>query len=562
MYLMTKQDKVILLKLAIFTVIVSLLEVIGISAIMPFISVATNFKLIHTNDYYLMCYNFFNINNNIDFIITFGLCLILFYLLRTIINIVYTYYLNKFTQIKYYNFSTNLFIKYLSLFYKDFIKKNSSSMNKSIVFESSNLSNLIASVLFLLSELFIFILIYLILLYVDYKLTFFLTIFLLAGVSLIVIFVSPKIKKAGKDSEKAQKRYYELVNRNLNNYKMIKLHGNSLIQIEHFKKESLANSKANILCKTLSQVPKFFLEAFGFIILIIMIIYLVYTNKTDISSFLSLISLFVLSLYRLLPSVHKVIQNYNLILFYHRSLEIIYDEISLKNENLENETVFFKKDIIIDNMDFSHSKDNILFKNLNFKIKKGSKIAFIGESGSGKSTLVDILIGLHIPLSGKVLIDDIEINSNNIKSWRSKIGYIPQSIYLFDGTVAENIAFDSKINKNRIDKCLKQAKLYDFLKEKEGQNTFVGEGGVFLSGGQKQRIAIARALYSNPEVLVLDEATSALDDETEKEIMDEIYKISEQKTLIIIAHRLTTLSGCDIIYKIKDGKIHEYTETN
>ena len=196
-------------------------------------------------------------------------------------------------------------------------------------------------------------------------------------------------------------------------------------------------------------------------------------------------------------------------------------------------------------------------KNLYFlTIKKGEKIAFVGESGSGKSTLVDIIIGLYRPKTGYIKIDDEILDEKNLKSWRKKIGYIPQTIYLFDGTVAKNVALGEKIDKKRVVEALKKAKILDFLKEHhQGLNTRVGEGGVKLSGGQKQRVAIARALYDNPEVLVLDEATSALDNETEEKIMEEIYKISENKTLIIIAHRLSTLKKCEKIYKIEDGRL-------
>ncbi len=209
----------------------------------------------------------------------------------------------------------------------------------------------------------------------------------------------------------------------------------------------------------------------------------------------------------------------------------------------------------ISNLNFEYEKNKPILKNINFRIKKGSMIAFIGESGSGKSTLVDIIIGLYKTKTGDISSDSVIINDTNIKSWRSKVGYIPQSVYLFDGTVGKNVAFGSVYDKQKIDNVLKKAKIYDFLQTKNGQNTFVGEGGIMLSGGQKQRIAIARALYLEPEILVLDEATSALDNDTEKEIMNEIYDIAVNKTLIIIAHRLSTLERCEIIYELKNGKI-------
>jgi len=161
-------------------------------------------------------------------------------------------------------------------------------------------------------------------------------------------------------------------------------------------------------------------------------------------------------------------------------------------------------------------------------------------------------------LHGDIFVDGVRICDDNIKSWRSKVGYIPQAVYLFDGTVAQNVIFGEDYDEQRLIEVLKQAKIYDFLQTKEGANTLVGEGGIMLSGGQKQRIAIARALYKNPDILVLDEATSALDDETETQIMDEIYDVSKDKTLIIIAHRLSTIKRCKKIYRVENGKvIHE-----
>ncbi|EEU6111254.1 ABC-type lipopolysaccharide transporter PglK, partial [Campylobacter jejuni] len=199
-----------------------------------------------------------------------------------------------------------------------------------------------------------------------------------------------------------------------------------------------------------------------------------------------------------------------------------------------------------------------LFKNLNLNIKKGEKIAFIGESGCGKSTLVDLIIGLLKPKEGQILIDEQELNANNTKNYRQKIGYIPQNIYLFNDSIAKNITFGDAVDEEKLNRVIKQANLEHFIKNlPQGVQTKVGDGGSNLSGGQKQRIAIARALYLEPEMLVLDEATSALDTQSEAKIMDEIYKISKDKTMIIIAHRLSTITQCDKVYRLEHGKLKE-----
>ena len=318
---------------------------------------------------------------------------------------------------------------------------------------------------------------------------------------------------------------------------------------------SFGFANANITNKTFVQVPRLFLEAIGFGLIIFIITFLVWKYETNIANVLALISMFILALYRLMPSANRIMTSYNQILFLYKSLDIVYDDLLYSGENLRDEKIIFEHEITLKNIDFEYEDNAGVLKGITLVIKKGSKIAFIGESGSGKSTLVDLIIGLYKPKKGSIFSDETLISDNNIKSWRSKVGYIPQSVYLFDGTVGANVAFGFNYHKEKVDACLQKSKIYEFLKTKNGQDTLVGERGVMLSGGQKQRIAIARALYSNPEILVLDEATSALDDKTEKEIMDEIYELSDDKTLIIIAHRLSTLDRCDVVYKLDKGKI-------
>lgn len=553
--LLTRKDKQFLLGLLFFSILISIIETAGISVIMPFIAVATDFSIIHTNEYYNQVYRILDFNNDVTFVIAFGVILIFFYIFRSVINLLYFYTLNRFTQSRYHLLAYRLFENYMALPYKEFAKRNSSTMTKSIINEAVNLTNLISAVLFMISEIFIVVFLYTIMLYVSYQITFLLTIVLVINAILMIKTISIKIKKAGIIKTEVQKKFYEIINRSFGNFKLIKLQSNDKDILKDFRDASSIYAKSNIINMTLQQMPRLFLEAIGFSIIISIITYLVWKYEGDISHVLSIVSMFVLALYRLMPSVNRIMNSYNQILFYHKSLDIIHNDLMYDIEELGEEKVLLTKEIVIKDLNFEYEDNKPVLRDINLTIKKGSKIAFIGESGSGKSTLVDIIIGLYKPKDGKIKSDDIYINDSNIKSWRSKIGYIPQSVYLFDGTVGENVAFGSIYNKQKINEVLKKSKIYDFLNIKEGQNTLVGEGGIMLSGGQKQRIAIARALYTDPEILVLDEATSALDDETEKQIMDEIYSISGDKTLIVIAHRLSTLNRCEKTYKIVNGKI-------
>ncbi|MBU1668525.1 ABC transporter ATP-binding protein [bacterium] len=553
--LLTKRDKQFLLGLLFFSIIISIIETVGISVIMPFIAVATDFTLIHSNEYYRYIYEFFSFDKEVLFVISFGVVLIFFYLFRSVINLVYFYLLNRFTQGRYHLLAYRLFENYMGMPYKDFITKNSSSLTKTIVTEASQLTHLLSAALFMMSEVFVVAFIYAMMLYVNYKITLLLTIILILNAFLMVKTVSTKIKKAGVLRAEVQKNFYEIINKSFGNFKLIKLQSHDKDILDDFGKSSFSYAKANITNATLGQVPRLFLEAVGFGMIVFIITYLVWKYENNISAVLSLISMFVLALYRLMPSVNRIMSSYNQILFYTKSLDIVHNDLMFNSEKLGDENISFRQEIVIKNLEFEYEEHQAILKGINLTIQKDSKIAFVGESGSGKSTLVDIIIGLYKPKKGEVLVDNRPIDEMNIKAWRSKVGYIPQSVYLFDGTVGDNVAFGLEYDKQRVEVVLKKAKIYDFLTTKNGENTLVGEGGVMLSGGQKQRIAIARALYANPEILVLDEATSALDDETEREIMDEIYEISEGKTLIIIAHRLSTIDRCEKIYKVEDGRI-------
>jgi ATP-binding cassette subfamily C protein len=250
-----------------------------------------------------------------------------------------------------------------------------------------------------------------------------------------------------------------------------------------------------------------------------------------------------------------MLQNINNIAYTEKTLESVYENLHQPAEHEEAAPLEYERSIRLENICFRYITGGTVLNDISFNINKGEKVAIIGESGGGKSTLVDIITGIHKPVSGKLYIDDTVLTGANIRSWRKKIGYIPQSIYLFDGTVAENVSFGSQPDEEKIKLALQKANIWDFLAQKEGIHTRVGDGGIQLSGGQQQRIGIARALYDDPEILVLDEATSSLDTETEKKIMEEIYDVSKSKTLIVIAHRLSTVERCDKKICIEQGKI-------
>jgi len=552
--LLTKRDKQFLGLLLLFSIFISIIETVGVSVIMPFIAVAGNFELIHTHSYYESVYNFFGFQSDADFVIAFGAVLIVFYLFRSGVNIFYFYLLARFSKGRYHTIAYRLFENYVAMPYRAFIERNSGELSKTIVNEAQNLTHLISSLLFMLSEIFIVILIYSMFLYVNWKITLLLTLILVVNGLLMTQTVSKIIKRQGMRREAFQKRFYEVISTTLGNFKMIKLRGDEEKLMQKFAEASQGFARANIANETLAQFPRLFLEAIAFSLVAFIVIYLIFKHQHDISGFFGLLSMFVLGLYRLMPSVNRILTSYNQILFYAKSLDIVHNDLIYEVEDLGDEEIQFHKEIRLEHLSFAYTEGKEILHNIHLTIQKGEKIAFTGESGSGKSTLVDLIIGLYRPTKGVICIDNQVLSEKNVKSWRQKIGYIPQTIYLFDGTVAENVAMGEAIDREKMIDVLKKANIWDFLeKHHQGLETRVGEGGVKLSGGQRQRIAIARALYGDPEVLVLDEATSALDNETETKIMDEIYRVSEGKTLIMIAHRLSTLKRCEKIYRLEDG---------
>jgi len=318
-YLLSQKDKQYLVFLLGFSVIISLVETVGIGIIMPFISVASNFHLIQSKKYFRYFYDLFHFHNDVHFILVFGIGLVLFYILRSLINLSYYYYLNKFAQGRYHLIASRLFKNYMGMDYKNFTDKNSADLTKNIVNEANNLVNLISSFLLLASEIFVLMLIYGMLIYVNWKMTLLLSIFLGVNVFLLKKFVSTKIKQAGQEREQFQLDFYKVMNSAFGNFKSIKLSGKANHILTKFDEASYGYAASNVKNQTLAQFPRLFLEMLGFSLVSIIIIYLVVKYQHNIVSSLPVLTVFVLGLYRLLPSVNRIFANYVLfqIITYH-----------------------------------------------------------------------------------------------------------------------------------------------------------------------------------------------------------------------------------------------------
>ena len=554
--LFTRRDKKVLIGLLLLSIVVSIFETVGISILMLFITMATNFELIQKNPYLALIQSFFNFSHPANFVIFIGIGLIVFYFVRAALNIILTYSLSHFAQMRQHRFATEIFERFLLLDYKDFTQRSAATFSQVIFGFAANATQVINGALSIMSESFTILAIYIMLFYVNWKMTLVLTLLLAVKIFAIIKAFSGRITAAGKRSQEFSLIMSKTFNEAFGNYKFLKLLSDARTYVQLFKKANYGFSRANNVNVVWQGLPRFVLETMGFSILISVIIYVLFMYR-NAQFVIPIVSMYALAFYRFLPSINKILMGYNQIIFNRHVLEPLNQYLHLPREMVGGEGIEFKKSIELRELAFGYVANKPILKQASLQIYRGEKIGFIGESGAGKTTLVDIIIGLLPPDHGSIYIDEKLLKRENLYSWRRMIGYIPQQIYLFDGTAADNVLCGRPRDEQRLCVVLKQANMYDFLIDKGGLEVRVGEAGIQLSGGQRQRLAIARALYGNPPVLVLDEATSSLDNENEERIMREVYDNAVDCTMLVIAHRLSTIERCDRVFKVINGSVVE-----
>jgi len=358
-------------------------------------------------------------------------------------------------------------------------------------------------------------------------------------------------------------------NQLLSSVKLIKVHQAEQFFIDCYAAFSRVQAKMAATLPLYFSVPKYVFEPiiFGAVILIVM---LYSRGGMDLAQIIPTLGLIGFAGYRLLPACQLFYSELSQITTYRHTVEEVYDEFAEVTQGrpdraetplfLPAEPLALKEDIVFDSVGFSYAeRSEPVFRSVSFTIRKHTSVGVVGTTGSGKSTLVDLLMGLHVPSEGKVLVDGVALNSENARSWQAGIGYVPQDIFLIDDTVARNIALgisDEKIEQTRLREAASAASILAFIDSElpEGFQTIVGERGVRLSGGQRQRIALARALYRRPHLLILDEATSALDVETEAQVVEAINKLEGEVTMVVVAHRLSTIQRCQFVLELANGQ--------
>ncbi len=376
--------------------------------------------------------------------------------------------------------------------------------------------------------------------------------------------VRTKLQRNGRKISDLSTTRFRLMNEGFGGIKDIILLGRREDLIKRFEQSGESIAYAQGTNTALGQVPRYFMELLAFGSIIALILFLLKSEQGNLSSILPILSVYALAGFKLLPALQLIYSSTASIKGGQAAFEAIRSDLTESTNTLliwkekGNPRFVLSSSITLKNVTFTYpGKTDPALRNLDLVIPANKTIGVVGPSGSGKSTMIDILLGLIQPQQGKLLIDDLEVTSDNLRSWQDSIGFVPQSIFLSEGTIAENVAFGipvHKIDRLQVNKALALAHLDDFVQSlSEGIDSKVGERGVQLSGGQRQRIGIARTLYNDASVLVFDEATSALDGITEKMIMDAIHDFSGQKTIIMIAHRLKTVQKCDVIFYLKDG---------
>ena len=546
--------------------LMAFIEIIGISSIIPFLTVLGNPEMIKSNYYLSLVYTSLEFNSENLFLIFLGFIAFFVLLFSAALKSITSYAKYRFSNIRRHSIGQKLFSLYIKQPYSFFLIKNSSDISKLILSDTDIvIQQVILPFLNLIINVLITLSLVMFLIYVDPLLALILS--SIFFIFYIVLFSSIRnyLSKIGEKRNKSNSIRFKMVSETMGGIKELKVLGRENNYFQRFKKPSYDFSHFNSSSQTLGEAPQYLVEVIAFGALLALAIYSIYSEQAEAGRLIPLLGIYALGAIKLKPAVNIIFRSLSSLKFGASIIDNIFDDIknaekvNYQKENLKD--LSFDDELIIKNLDFSYSKNtDFILKNINLKIKARSMVGIIGATGSGKSTLVDILLGLLSPTNGEVKIDNVKLDETNTRSWQNIIGYVPQTIFLADDTIYKNIGFgldDDEIKKDQIISAAKIAQLHDFINTLENKyDTVIGERGIRLSGGQRQRIGIARALYNNPEILILDEATSALDNITEKEVINAINKISGDKTIIMIAHRTSTLKNCDKIIKLKNGTVH------
>ena len=557
-----EEDKWKLPLMTFFFLVMSMLEVLGIGLIAPYAALIVNPDILSEKYSFLENYGLPIYSDNI--LLIMSVILISLFIIKTAGLSLINWIIFSFCYQRQIKIRSKLMRSYQSMDYVEYTKRNSSEYIYNISAVGTFTQGVLISLLRIVTEIIVAAFIFIFLFFQDPLVL--LVLFALLGsfIFLYDFIFRKRIKKYGDLVNIHTTGMLKKINESVHGLKEVRILGNEEYFYNQVMNNAIGLSKTMRLKDFISSVPRYFLELIMILFIVVIVVIYSYQNK-ELELVVPILTMFSIAAIRLFPSVNQIVGGIAHIRFGRPIVSLLYHDLKIadkfnfeKKIEIKNKISTFKT-IELNEVSYSYPSRNIkVIDNISMKIKKGDSIGIIGASGSGKTTLLDILLGL-IEVDRGVVNFNGENLKNFVNEWKSHVAYIPQNIFIIDNSIARNIALgesDELIDHDRLNSSIKQSKLSKLIEQMpDGVSTILGEDGIQLSGGQRQRIALARAFYHNRDVLVMDEATSALDNETESEIVNEIKLLKGNKTLIVIAHRLSTVKHCDYIYKLEKGKI-------
>ena len=556
--------------LLIMALIMAFLEMLGVASIMPFMAVLTNPGIVETNNFLNFMFlnsTIFGVETKNEFLFFLGILVMVILVTSLLFKAVTMIVQIRFTSMCQYRISKRFVEGYLNQPYSWILNRHSADLGKTVLSEVNVvISKGLKPMITLITQSAVILTLISLLVLVNPKPAIIIGVIFGLAYFIIYSFIKNLLTKIGEERLKANEMRFTTIIEAFGAFKELKISQLEKAFVQRFSDHAKIFSKHQASAQIIPMLPRFFLEAIAFGGMLLVVLYLMRQNNA-FDDALPLITLYVFAGYRLLPAFQIIYSSIAQMRLVGPSLNSVHDDMKNLNPYIteKNEKRLpLNKVIELDKINFQYpNSSKIILKDINIIIPANKKIGLVGTTGSGKTTIIDIILGLLEPKSGLLKVDNEIINKNNIRAWQKSVGYVPQQIYLSDDTVAANIAFGidpNNINKDAVEKAAKIANLHNFVINEmpNKYETTLGERGIRLSGGQRQRIGIARALYHNPKFLILDEATSSLDNITEKVVMDAVHNLSDEITIIMIAHRLSTVKKCDVIYLIEKGEIKDF----
>ncbi|MEX0372789.1 ABC transporter ATP-binding protein [Spiribacter roseus] len=542
----------------------AVLETAGVASVMPFLSVLGNPVL-------ATAYEWGGFASVDAFLMALGIGAFVLIVTSAVFRAVTLYAITRWSMMRMHSLSERLLETYLRQPYAYFLDRHSGDMSKTILTEAQQVTTtVIRPGMDVIAHGTVLAAIVVLLVVVDPVLAVAVAGVIGGAYALIYVGVRGFLGRIGKDRVRANKERFTAAGEALGGIKDVKLLGREHAYLSRFRGPSTRFARHQAASQVLGQVPKFLIEAIGFGGIIVLTLVLMAANGGvsggGLGGVLPVLGLYAFAGYRMLPAAQNVYQGIAQLRFGSAAVDTVYDDLHRRASLAEiHKTAPApmqpEREIALDRVTYHYPRaTQSALADINLTIPVGSSVGLVGSTGAGKTTLVDVILGLLRPTDGAITVDGEAVTDGNLRAWQAALGYVPQDIFLTDATVTENIAFGidpEQIDAAQVERCARMAQVHDFVTQEmpQGYDTIVGERGVRLSGGQRQRIGVARALYHDPDILVFDEATSALDTVTERAVMEAIDALHHQKTIILIAHRLSTVAGCDQVVLLEHGKV-------